>query len=458
MAKKRVRDQDQQARDLLDRVVAEDSAPSAADDDRITIEEALRERPLLSYDAGREKTRVLFVTNDTTFLNPVDDSLERFYALSDQFDEMHIMVLRGGVVPTKPVLRVRKNIWLYVASAQYWWWTPVIANEVVAANQLVFAGGFRPDLVVALEPFESGLAAQWIGKDYDRPVQIHVRRDFLTPGFRKRSPRNRYRRWFARYVLRRAYSVRTQTRQICRKLESWCPSHATIKILPRFNSFEAIRDTTPSLDVHETYPMYEKILLFVGALDYNSTLFGAIDVMKYVLANPRVGLLVLGDGPVKEECERKIHALGLSTQVAFPTQIQDIASYLKTADVLVVSDRTAAADEIALQGAVAGIPTIMLENEMRNEYFTDGRDAYLCPEDEECFKNKLHAIVHDDAVRTRFRAELARTVTPHLAHDASVYQTAYRNLIEMVFLEEPGATPPAPPPEDAIEEYQPTQS
>lgn len=450
MASSRIRDTDKDAQSLLDHIVSEDAEETLGPEDVVSVEEALHERPLMSYDAGREKSRVLFVTNDTAFLNPVDDALDRFYELSQYFDEMHIMVLRSGVLPTKPVLRVRENIWLYVASAQYWWWTPVIAHEVVAANQLVFAGGFRPDIVVALEPFESGLAAQWIAKAHDRPVQIHVRKDFLSDGFLKASPRNRWRKWFARYVLRRAYSVRVQTSQIRDKIRSLCAADAHIQILPRFNNFAAIRDTALSVRVHEVYPMYEKILLFIGSLDYNSTLFGAIDIMKYVLANPRVGLLVLGDGPTKAECESKVHKLGLSTQVAFPKHIQDIASYLKSADVLVVTDRTAAADEIALQGAVAGIPTIMLENEIRNEYFTDGRDAYLCPEDEACFKNKIHRIVHDKAVRTQFAAEVKKTVRPHLALDASVYQEQYRNLIELVFLDEPQA--PATPRGEVEEE------
>lgn len=430
-----VRDVNEQARGQLDAVIKESESSVKEHEDDISVEEALQERPLLSYDSGRDKTRVLFVTNDTTFLNPVDDALERFFSIADYFDEMHIMVLRSGTMPTKPVLRVRENIWVYIASAENWWWTPVIAYEVVAENQLVFAGGFRPDLVVALEPFEAGLAAQWIGQKYNRPVQIHVRRNFCTEYFRQESRSNRWRRWMAWWVLRRAPSVRVATNQIKQAIASWCATDAIVSLLPRFNNFEAIRDAVPTHDVHDTYPMYEKILLFIGPLSYGSSLYGLIDVIKFVLANPRVGLIVLGDGPEKAECEKKFASLGLSTQVVFPKRIGDIESYLKTSDVLVVTDTTATADEIALQGAVATIPTIMLHTEVRHDYFVDGQNAYICPEDPDCFIQKFHEIVHNEEIRSRFRSDLQKTVVPHLAADASVYQEQYRNSIEHVFLE-----------------------
>lgn len=422
------------AQGLLEHVLEEERRAEEAADE-ISVEDALRERPILDHDTGRTKTRVLFVTNDTTFLNPTDDSLERFFALDDHFDEIHIMVLRAGTIPTKPVLRVRSNIWVYIASAEYWWWTPVIAHEETAAQQLVFAEGFRPDLVVALEPFESAVAARLISRTYDRPWQVHVRSDFRTKEFRKESPRNKWRVFIAKYILKRAYSVRVQTAQIKEAVQKWCPEKATIKLLPRYNNFRSVAETEPDLDVHQTYAQYEKIMLYVGALDHRSTLYGALDVMKYVLANPRVGLIVLGDGPMRKACQKKIKQIGLESQVVFPEKIPNVVSYLKTADVLSVTDSHAVADEITLQGAVAGIPTLMQETHLRREFFTDGQNAFVCPEDEECYKERFQKIVHDREVRQQFQRALADTVVPRLATDARHYQKHYQDAIETVFVD-----------------------
>ena len=427
-------DHSEQAQNLLESVLREDDDDTTPAD-IISVEEALKERPIMQYDTGREKTRILFVTNDTTFLNPTDDSLERFFTLINYFDEMHIMVLRSGTVPTKPVLRVRDNIWVYIASAENWWWTPVVANEVVAEKQLMFAGGFRPDLIVALEPFESGLAAQMIGKRFNRPVQIHVRTDFTKRRFSKVSSRDKWRRMIARYVLKRATSVRAQTGRIKNNIKKYCPNVVDIKVLPRFNNFKSITEVEPEFDVHDKYKMYNKILLYMGALDKDSTLYQAIDVLKYVLANPRVGLIVVGDGVSQNDCVKKIQKLGLETQTVFLKSIIEPATYLKTADVLVVTDKHTQADEIALQGAVAGIPAIMTHTETREEYFTDEKNAFLCPDNEDKFLEKLRTLVHNLDVRAKFKGNLATQVVPRLAADSEVYQVLYRNSVEMVFLE-----------------------
>ena len=430
-------DESSRARALLEQSLAAEAAREQAsvDDEQIPVSEARRTRPVAQHSTGRDKTRVLFVTNDTSFLNPADEILERFFGLEDYFDEMHVMVLRAGVLPTRPVLRIRSRIWVYIASAQYWWWTSTVALEDITPEQLVFADGFRPDLIVALEPFEAAQAAQWIGKKYDRPVQIHIRRNFLTPGFRKAERANRYRQWLARWVLRRAYSVRVQTNQIRDLVSRWLPKRAAVDLLPRFNNFRALIDHTPEFDLHEKYPMYEKILLYIGPLDYNSTLFGAIDVLKYVLANPRVGLVVVGDGPIRKDCERKIKKLYLDTQVAFITRVSDPSTFLKTADVLVVTDKTAVADEIALQGAVVNLPTIMTPTEMRTEFFTDTVNAFICDPSTDTWREALKMIVHDQTVRTRLKAGIDRDVLPRLSADAAAYQRAYRDSVERVFLD-----------------------
>ncbi len=426
---KRAREQLQQT------IITELEAERSGDETTLPVDEVRFQGPTVKYDADRDKARVLFVTNDTSFLNPVDESLERFFKLTSEFDEIHIMVLRSGVIPTKPVLRVRNRIWLYVVSAEYWWWTPVIANEEMAINQLTFANGFRPDLIVALEPFEAGIAAQWIGKAQKCPVQIHVRRNFQTEAWRKESPRNKWRAWMARYVLRRASSVRYQTKQIKDTIAPLCNKNATLELLPRFNNFANIINHAPEFDVHEKYPMYNKIFLYIGALNYDSRLFGAIDVLKYVLANPRVGLIVIGDGPARADCERKLKNLGLQTQVVFAQKVNDISTYLKTADALFVSDTTAAADEIVLQSAVASLPAIMLETDLRLEYFTDTQNAFLCNADLSCFKEKLFTILHNDDIREEMRTQLIRTVLPRLAEDAQQYLVRYRESVERMIID-----------------------
>ena len=61
--------------------------------------------------------------------------------------KLHIVILQPGIQTLHPILRVAPNVWIYIASAKHWWWTPVVALQMIE-SQLRFADGFRPDLIV----------------------------------------------------------------------------------------------------------------------------------------------------------------------------------------------------------------------------------------------------------------------------------------------------------------------
>lgn len=62
--------------------------------------------------------------------------------------------------------------------------TPFAGIEMVE-EQLEFANGFRPDLIVARDPFESAIVALKIAKKYNRPTQLHILQDYSTADFYK---------------------------------------------------------------------------------------------------------------------------------------------------------------------------------------------------------------------------------------------------------------------------------
>ena len=87
-------------------------------------------------------------------------------------------------------------------------------GRVIARGDLRFADGFRPDVVVALDPFESGLAGLFIAEKYDREFQVHITEDFYDPEFIQRDVVNKWRLRLSAYVLKRTQSVRVSTTTI----------------------------------------------------------------------------------------------------------------------------------------------------------------------------------------------------------------------------------------------------
>ena len=85
-------------------------------------------------------------------------------------------------------------------------------GKSLAIDQLVFAEGLRPDLIVARDPFESAVLALWLGKKFSRPVQVHVLENYESSQFKNHSRSNFWRSFLPRFTLARVQSVRTSTK------------------------------------------------------------------------------------------------------------------------------------------------------------------------------------------------------------------------------------------------------
>ena len=308
----------------------------------VTAEEAIKAEKLFKIRSERDEVRVLFISRNTDLLNPTTQSLDGYINISDLFDEVHILILREGIPPKHPVLRVADNVWIYTASAKHWWQTPRAGMEMLE-NQLVFADGFRADLVVARDPFESAVVAYRIAKKYNRPTQLHIMEDYTTAEFIKADPGNTWRLFLPFFTIPKFASVRTETD----KMEEVVRSKFKVKdlaTLPRFQNYEALIDSDISINLKEKYKPFIFFFLYIGKLDHNSTLYKAIDAARFVLRNPRVGMIVIGDGKSKSEFVKRTKILGIEKQVVFESRVKDHRPYLKSANVLLVSDTDEASE------------------------------------------------------------------------------------------------------------------
>ncbi len=406
----------------------------------LSVEEAINDDAVYEATSDRDVTRVLFISRDESLLNPDLQSLDGYTNIADLFDEVHILILRQGIPTKTPVFRVADKVWLYTATHKYWWMTPFAGKEL-AHDQLVFANGFRPDLIVARDPFESAILAKWLGSLYERPVQIHVLENYLAKDFAvERS--NKWRRFLPRFTLRSAKSVRVTTRLMLDQLAKKF-TIPDLSVLPRFNNYEALMKVEPTLNLKEKYKPFVFILLYVGKLDEKSGLRVALDGARFGLRNPHLGLIVLGSGPLQKDFERRSEMLEIQNQVVFESRETDIVPYLKSANVLIVPDITPESEEVVLQGAAAGIPLVLAHTPARDDIFVDGESAFLCdPEAVDDYSLKLNILMNDLVLRRQMTEAAQDMIRSKFHEDPHVYRSAYRESIEQVlFLGDMQETP-----------------
>lgn len=404
----------------------------------MTAAEAMSDQRVIEHDNVRDIVRVLFISTDVELLNPTQQTLDGYLELSDVFDEVHILLLRQGIAPRQPVFRPHKNVYMYTVSTERWWQLPLAGIKMVQ-SQLVFAEGFRADLVVARDPFESALVAQWIVRRFGCAAQLHILKNYFHPVIAQQHQLT----WFSKLVLRvmtaRFLSVRAGTVRLVKELQSRF-SIPDVQQLPQFNPYEAIADQPQTLDLKQQYPQYVFTILFVGSLDQTGAVFQAIDAARYMLRNPKVAMIIVGDGAGKTECQKRVRILGIEKQVIFVNAVLNYDQYLLAADLLVVTNVDPPSEELVLRAAGAGMPMVMVRTERRDDVFTHRESAYMCEiEDIQAHSDGVHELMNDFSLRNQIKERAQQVVRDTFHQDQAAYSHEYRASIETALFVEPVA-------------------
>lgn len=397
---------------------------------RVSAQEAMSQAPVFQSDNTRDVTRVLFVSQNTALLNPSQRTLDGYLDLESLFDEVHILILRQGIPSRTPVLRVSGKMWMYTVSTKHWWQSMGAALELLD-EQLVFASGFRPDLIVARDPFESAVVVYKAGLKYHKPTQLHVLNDYTQGSGKKKM--SFWQRIFTRFTIPKFDSVRT----ITSSMQTYIQKHFVISdvaTLPRYQNYAQLMESDASIDLKQQYKPHIFFFLYIGNLGHESTLHRALDAARFTLKNPRVAMMVLGDGVAKDEFVNRAHVLEIEKQVIFKTKVVDTTPYLNSAHILIVTDTDGDSDQVVLKAAACGIPMVMARNETREDIFVHGESAFLCdPSDVQAFTDNIDILQKNIEIRKSF-VQNAQTVIKKKFHgNRAHYREAYRTSIEQAF-------------------------
>ena len=429
-------------KNVLDYVLNNDISSVPQETGQIPVEDARMASSQYRSISKRTTIRILFISQDTSLLNQAQQTLDGYLNLSEIFDEVHIVVMQEGAKARNPVLRVSANVWLYVVTARHWALMPFSALKLIK-EQLFFATGFRPDLIVARDAYESALVAQILGKRYHRPTQLHVLEDFTSADFLKRTSHPKWRLRLARHFTKGFHSVRTETDQIKKIIGRLYPKIPDLATLPRFNNYQGIMDTSViGLGLKDKYPQFVFTMIYFGALNYSSSVYQVIDAVRFILRNPHIALVIVGDGPARKEFEKRSKIFAIDKQVIFEPKIDNLATYIKTADVVIVSDIDNVGDDFVIQAAVLGTPIIASRTALRSDLFIDGESALLYEAGDSIeLTKKISQLLDDFILRKQLVIKARQVVQSRLHEDPEVYRLAYRASVEQgLFLEEVSAS------------------
>lgn len=430
-------DQADRAEAVLENILNGEAAEAEAapQEEKITVTEAIAARPVIDSGTGRTRARVLIVTTDESVLIPNSASRNEYLKLASELDELHVMCLiaRDG---REAFDRAGNNSWFYQVRSKRWWTLPW-AGRRAALEALTWNGVPRPDIIVGVDLFEAGLGAKVIAKTFDRPLQYHVFQDPFDPDFIANDNKdNKWRRRLAKYLLKRAKSIRTANGRLRESLLAQYKKLPDIHVLPRFYNFTHLLSGTPSLNLHQRFPDFVFIMLAFGEMTATSHLQDLFTALHRLLKNPKIGMVVVGDGPARNLFVEKAKLLGIERNVVFEKTAADLVSYYQTADLLVETSAKEDGEIRLLQAAAAGLPAIMVETPLRSDLFKDGVSGFLCPPgDIKCLSDKTAKFINTSALRPQFSKYAKDVALERLHEDPAAHYQALAVSIEATLIQ-----------------------
>ncbi|MFQ5796119.1 MAG: glycosyltransferase family 4 protein [Candidatus Bipolaricaulia bacterium] len=220
------------------------------------------------------------------------------------------------------------------------------------------------------------------------------------------------------FYARRMDRVIVPSRYLGKMLIEWWGIHADrVVVIP--NAFEPHNGSSNPV----TLPLETEFkVITVGRLIRLKRVDELIEVVAEI---PKVGLVVVGDGPMQDALVRLAQDLEISDRVLFTGRIPQpqVTDYLQGCDLFVLNSTHEGLPHIVLEAMSAGILVIATDVGGTGEIIRDGENGILIRSgDRDALKRAIIKLLEDPELRGRF-AKAGRETLSRFSLEAMVTQT-----------------------------------
>ncbi len=242
------------------------------------------------------------------------------------------------------------------------------------------------DLVVAQDPFSTGLAGYWIKKRLGVPLCIQVHNDMIGCDWWMREARaNRLMEPLGAWLVRRADTVQVVSQTIRARLANrgMDPTRAWNIMTGAgidARQFEGADGTT--LRAQLLGDRHRHLVLFMGRLVKQKDLPTLLQAASIVARQrPDALFLLVGDGEERPTLEALVRGLGLESNVSIPRGVgpDEAPNYFAACDLFVMSSLYEGKARALVEAACAGKPIVTTAVSGADEVVSEGESGYLVP-------------------------------------------------------------------------------
>lgn len=240
--------------------------------------------------------------------------------------------------------------------------------------------GTKIDLITTQDPFETGIAGLRIARIFNARLHIQIHTDFMSKYFARESLLNRLRVCVAKHIIPQANGIRVVSERIKKSIEKIVKPGASVSILPILVEKSQSNEIQEDKDLRKKYPQFDFRALVVARLTPEKNIASAIEAMAEITKRrPNAGLIIVGDGPERNRLEKLVARLRIAENVIFEGWRDNIFSYYRTADVLILPSLYEGYGMAAVEAAMAGCPVVMTDVGCAGEVIKDAQNGLIVP-------------------------------------------------------------------------------
>ncbi len=305
---------------------------------------------------------------------------------------------------------------------------PSFTHSLRLGQKQGFKKNFSDWLVTCQDPFETGLVGWVIAKTKRVKLHLQIHTDFLSWGFQRASIFNKSRGQLASFLIMQSDGVRVVSERIKKSIIKWrIAKEEKISVLPIFVDIEKIKNTESKFNLKTRYSQFNFVIFTASRLEKEKNIKMMLKVMKKVVEKyPKTGLVIVGDGSIKQSSQLKAYSLQLQKNVVFESWQKDLVSYYKTADLFLATSSYEGYGMTLLESAVAGCPTLTTDVGLVGDILQKESIEVCSRGSKRCFVNKILNLIENPNRLSEMKIRAQQDVEEKVLKTKEEYLEAYK--------------------------------
>ena len=154
------------------------------------------------------------------------------------------------------------------------------------------------------------------------------------------------------------------------------------------------------------------LIIAIGRLVKQKNFHLLIEAFSFVVKEePKLQLVIFGEGPLRNELEELVIFYGLSSRISLPGVVDDIFTELSKSALFVQTSHYEGQSNALLEAMVHGLPVVSTDYEGVEEVIEHGVNGWIVKADENILAETILAVMYDQEMRTRVSIQTKKLAT-----------------------------------------------